>query len=99
VDARDKRGHDESSWKAFGITRHAPPVSRRRRHPPEKIRAPGRIGGRPRSRLEQSYGFRPTGPENRMPFAEKSSSVQGFFGETVSGIPKGSTGNRIRLFL
>ncbi|NJO53879.1 MAG: hypothetical protein HC829_02715 [Bacteroidales bacterium] len=33
-----------------------------------------------------------------MPFAEKSLPDQGFFGETVSGIPKGSTGNRIRPF-
>jgi hypothetical protein len=32
-----------------------------------------------------------------MLLAEKSLSDQGFFGETVSGIPKGSTGNRMRV--
>ncbi|WP_160140479.1 hypothetical protein [Blastochloris tepida] len=30
-----------------------------------------------------------------MLFAEKSLPDQGFFGEAVSGIPKGSTGNRM----
>jgi hypothetical protein len=32
---------------------------------------------------------------NRIPIAENTGSDQGLFGEDVSGIPKGSTGNRI----
>ncbi|WP_126399165.1 hypothetical protein [Blastochloris tepida] len=34
-------------------------------------------------------------PSSRIPIAEKSLPTQGFFGEDVSGIPKGSTGNRL----
>jgi hypothetical protein len=33
---------------------------------------------------------------SRIPTAEKSPFDPGFFGEFVSGIPKGSTGNRIK---
>jgi hypothetical protein len=37
--------------------------------------------------------FPASGPDNRIPVAEKPLPAQGFFGEIVSGIPKGSTGN------
>ncbi|WP_126400340.1 hypothetical protein [Blastochloris tepida] len=45
------------------------------------------------NRSSGSCGFRLNKPENRFPIAEKSLPDQGFFGECVSGIPKGSTGN------
>ncbi|NJO54506.1 MAG: hypothetical protein HC829_06395, partial [Bacteroidales bacterium] len=46
-----------------------------------------------------SYGFRLIKPSSRIPIAEKSLPTQGFFGETVSGILKGLTGNRIKAVL
>jgi hypothetical protein len=52
-------------------------------------------GTRADSSKSASYGFRPIRPSSRLPIAEKPVPAQGFFDESVSGILKGSAGNRI----